>query len=306
MQKKIVLFSVIFFILFFTYQNWDVVFSESQHLFYSIYYARFSFNKSESSIEKRTIQSSFLKKSMRLNVYVPKGYYSDPKKKYTVLFLLHGYPGTENDWLINTALQARLDEKIKAGTLPSLLVIFPDMNGPIVRDSQYLDATKIDQKMESYFIKELVPYIDAQYQTIQLRANRAIGGLSSGGYGALYIGIKYNDLFSYIFSHSGYMTNNESVLSRLITDSKGQKKLYSPLYTIEKAKLQNPLFIYFDIGKDDDKNFVIDNNTFNEKLNSLNIPHVYSVTHGGHGWNVWGKNIDNSLKYLTHIYSKNK
>ena len=161
------------------------------------------------------------------------------------MFLLHGYPGTENDWLINTALQARLDEKIKAGTLPSLLVIFPDMNGPIVRDSQYLDATKIDQKMESYFIKELVPYIDAQYQTIQLRANRAIGGLSSGGYGALYIGIKYNDLFSYIFSHSGYMTNNESVLSRLITDSKGQKKLYSPLYTIEKAKLQNPLFIYF-------------------------------------------------------------
>lgn len=301
MAKKVFFLCILTLLSFLAYQNWDIIFSESQHIFYSFQYISLSPNQSGSLIEKRVISSSFLKKPMKLNVYLPKDYYSQSHVKYPVLYLLHGYPGTENDWLINTNLQKRLDEKIKSLKIPPIIVVFPDMNGPTIRDSQYLNAIKIDQKMESYFVNELIPFVDKNYKTIKSRNNRAIGGLSSGGYGALYIGLKYNNFFSYIFSHSGYMTNNEPVLRYLVGNSFNIREKYSPLFFVDKIKLQNPIFIYFDIGKNDNKDFIKNNYAFNEKLTNLHIPYDFKITEGSHGWGVWSKNIDNSLNYIYKI-----
>lgn len=301
MYKKLIIFCILILISLITYQNWDILYSESQHLIYGLHNISFSHNQNESLIEKRIIQSVYLKKTMVLNVYIPKNYYSQSQIKYPVLFLLHGYPGTNNDWLINTNLQKRLDEKIRSRKIPYLIVVFPDMNGPKIRDSQYIDATKIDQKMESYFVKELIPFVDNNYRTTKSRTNRAIGGISSGGYGALYLGLKHSDLFSYLFSHSGYVTNNEPVMNRLVKNISGNRGKYSPLFFVEKIKVQDPMFIYFDIGKNDDKNFIEDNNAFNERLNNLHVSHFFKISEGWHGWDVWSKNIDNSLNYLNLI-----
>lgn len=301
MIKNLFIFLIVVFVLFISYQNWDILFSESQHIFYRLYYSYSVHSNSGSLIEKREIPSLLLKTTMKVNIYLPIKYYSESKRKYPVLFLLHGYPGTNNDWLINTNLQQRLDERINSGKLPPLIVIFPDMNGPVIRDSQYLDATKIDQKMESYFVTELIPYIDDNYRTTKSRSNRAIGGLSSGGYGALYLGLKYNSLFSYIFSHSGYMINKEPVLNQLITHVDKNRDKYSPLLLIDTLALKKPIFIYFDIGKNDNRSFIKDNYAFNEKLHKLNISHLMKLTEGKHGWNVWGRNIENSLEYLNVI-----
>ncbi len=155
--------------------------------------------------------------------------------------------------------------------------------------------------MESYFIKELVPYIDQHYQTINNRRARAIGGLSSGGFGAMYVGLRNNNLFSYIFSHSGYMINNESIMNQLIVNFNKNRNKYSPLKFVDRIKFNQPLFIYFDIGKDDDHNFIQSNYLFDQKLSQLKIDHVFKLTEGRHGWKVWGKNIDNSLSYLTKL-----
>jgi enterochelin esterase-like enzyme len=280
-------------------QTWDILFSELQHQYYSFKFRLNNTSSYESRIEKRTLESHILRDvKKRVLVYIPKEYDIDRNRRFPTLYLLHGYPGMESDWLINTNLQRRLDNKIKEGKIPPLIVVFPDMNGPILRDSQYVDATKINQQMEKYFIFELIPYIDAHYRTATMRGKRAIGGLSSGGYGALYLGIKHNDLFSYIFSHSGYMINRERVMTKLVKNYPSVNSNYNIFEIIKQERLSNPVFIYTDIGKDDDKNFIEDNNNFDRVLTRLHIPHLYHKTEGWHGWSVWNKNIDYSLDYL--------
>ncbi len=72
---------------------------------------------------------------MSMKIYLPPHYSAEKQIRYPVLYLLHGYPGTDRDWLMNTNLQKRLDQKIMAKAIPPLIVVFPDMNGPLIRDS---------------------------------------------------------------------------------------------------------------------------------------------------------------------------
>lgn len=306
MKKRIIYATIavaVFFAALWGWLNWDIAFSEVQHWYYTLEYAS-SPSTSGSAIEEGALSSSYLNGTVKkYQVYLPPAYFRNTLERFPVVYLLHGYPGTDRDWLTNTNLQKRLDEKIRQKTIPPVIVVFPDMNGPSVRDSQYIDATRINQDMESYFIRELVPHIDSRYRTLPVRDKRAIGGLSSGGWGALYLGIKYSGLFSYVFSHSGYMINREAAMDILVGKKAEEKQQFNILTMVQKYKPALPYFLYADIGRNDDRNFLADNEKFDALLSRLHIPHVFRITPGGHGWGVWSKNIDNSLSFLPAVFS---
>ena len=57
-------------------------------------------------------------------------------------------------------------------------------------------------RYESYFIEELLPFVEQTYSTLEDRSGRYIGGYSMGGYAALRIGLEHPDLFSRVGAHS--------------------------------------------------------------------------------------------------------
>jgi len=57
--------------------------------------------------------------------------------------------------------------------------------------------------METIFIKELIPHIDATYRTIAARHGRCIEGFSMGGRGATRLAMKYPELFCSLFCQAG-------------------------------------------------------------------------------------------------------
>ena len=143
------------------------------------------------------------------DLYIPPGYSSpeNSARRYPVLYLLHGAPGQPGDWIHGMHVQLLEDEGIAAGALPPMIMVMPEGNGGIWRDSQYVN-TNGGFKAEQLVTHDVVNYIDTHYRTIAGRGARAIAGISEGGFGAMNLGLKHFNIFGTIVSISGYFSAN--------------------------------------------------------------------------------------------------
>lgn len=63
-------------------------------------------------------------------------------------------------------------------------------------------------KWETYLVDQLLPWIDDHYPTMASRSERAVAGLSMGGFGALSYAARHPDLFASASSFSGAIDTN--------------------------------------------------------------------------------------------------
>lgn len=140
----------------------------------------------------------------RLPVLLPPAY--DPARRYPVLYGLSGFSqrgaAMLNDSGWGLTLQDRLDQLYAAG-MPHVIVVLPDCFTRF-GGSQYLNSSATG-RYEDYFAGEIVDYIDSRYATIAALGGRGIFGISSGGYGALIMGMRHPDRFGALACQSGDM-----------------------------------------------------------------------------------------------------
>ena len=151
---------------------------------------------SASSITEISFPSTVLGGTRYVKVYLPAGYASSALR-YPVVYMLHGRGDSLSAWGRN---QAMFDELIAAGTVSPFIGVMPDApssdRGGYYVDSAYTNAKLPGAKVETGIINELLPYIDANYRTIQHRDARALAGYSMGAYGALRYALVYPEQFS--------------------------------------------------------------------------------------------------------------
>ncbi|MCZ7649024.1 MAG: alpha/beta hydrolase-fold protein [Planctomycetota bacterium] len=138
-----------------------------------------------------------------LPVYLPPGY-DEGGERYPVVFILAGYTGRGANYLEEKAwdetFTQRMDRLISSGACRPMLVAFPDA---FTRygGSQYLNSPAVGRYAD--YILELVAHVDATFRTRAGREHRAVAGKSSGGYGALTLGMRHSDVFGLVADHSG-------------------------------------------------------------------------------------------------------
>jgi S-formylglutathione hydrolase FrmB len=143
-----------------------------------------------------SVQSGALPGPANVRVLLPSGYNAHPRRRYPVLYLLHGTSGSAADWTKTGGA-----EQTTAGR--QLIVVMPDIglggdgggwctNWP---DGMY--------RWETFHIDELIPWVDGNLRTIRSRAGRAIAGLSQGGFCSMSYAARHPDLFSVALSYSG-------------------------------------------------------------------------------------------------------
>ncbi len=142
----------------------------------------------------------------RVPVWLPPSYGSQPARHYPVLFALTGFAGrgrmllNDNPW--SPALDDRLDALVGAGC-GEMIVVMPDCCTRF-GGSQYLNSAATGRYAD-HVLDELVPWADATFRTRPGRDHRGVAGKSSGGFGALTLGMTRPDLFGAIACHSGDM-----------------------------------------------------------------------------------------------------
>jgi enterochelin esterase family protein len=139
-------------------------------------------------------------------VYLPPGY-DNGDTRYPTVYLLTGFTGRGafmlNDSAFEEPIQERLDRLINTGQIQPMIVVMPD-GFTRYGGSQYLNSSATG-RYEDHLINEVVPSIDQNYRTRAEPGYRAIGGKSSGGYGALVQAMRHPDIFGAIACHSGDM-----------------------------------------------------------------------------------------------------
>lgn len=143
-----------------------------------------------------------------INVYVPAEYESNPKKKYPVLYLVHGWGEDENGWSIQGHMANIMDGLIAAGKAVPMIVVMP--SGDIKTNS---DVRKASGDITDVFVKDMIPYIDKTFRTYTDREHRAMAGLSRGGGQTWNTVLNHIDMFAWMggFSGSGRFGGNNTI-----------------------------------------------------------------------------------------------
>ncbi|MCX2574114.1 alpha/beta hydrolase [Pedobacter sandarakinus] len=216
-----------------------------------------------------------------------------------VLYLLHGAGGNYKDWISKVpAIKGYADQY-------KMIIVCPDGN----QSSWYFDSP-IDStyRYDTYVSKELVEIIDRKYSTIANRKGRAITGLSMGGHGALYLGIKHQDVFGAMGSMSGGVDikpfpNGWDLPKRLGAYSEFPQN-WKDNSVVDLVGLIKPqLGIIIDCGTNDF--FYGVNEHLHQELLRLKIPHDYTSRPGGHSWEYWANSIKYHMVYFSDFFATN-
>lgn len=140
----------------------------------------------------------------RLPVILPPNY--DPSRRYPVLYGLAGLASRGaallNDRGWDPQLMDRLD-RLYANGMPHMIVALPDCFTSF-GGSQYVNSAAVGQ-YDRYVVDEVVPFVDATFATVAEAGGRGLFGHSSGGYGAMVLGMRHPDVFGALACHSGDM-----------------------------------------------------------------------------------------------------
>lgn len=210
-----------------------------------------------------------------------------------VLYLLHGYGGDECQWQQITDLRPLADRF-------SMIIVCPDGE-----KSWYWDSPlKPESRFETFVGEELPRWVDAHYPTIAAREGRAITGLSMGGHGGLWLGIRHRAIFGAAGSTSGGVDIRPFPKAWRMHEQLGPLKKnrkqwdrHTVINEVETLK-NNELALVIDCGFDDF--FYEVNQKLHEKLLKLGIDHDYYVRPGRHNSAYW----ENSLLYQMLFFER--
>jgi enterochelin esterase family protein len=233
----------------------------------------------------RWYKSPELELERRLTVYTPPGYEANPKITYPVLYLMHGAGGDEKAWLELGRATQILDNLIAQGRAKPMIVVMPNAN--ITQDAapgegsagffkpQFMAPETMNGRFEASFM-DIVQFVENNYRVKPGKANRAIAGLSMGGFHAMHISRYYPNTFDYVGLFSAALMPRE--------DATG--KVYSDIDKTLLAQKENGYRLYWiSIGKTD---FLYEaNQEFRTKLDEIGMDYDYLETEGGHTWRNW-------------------
>jgi len=133
-----------------------------------------------------------------VSIYLPPSYAKNPKRRYPVVYFLHGYTDSDDKWYGPTKHWINLPSVLdKANAEPgNREIIFVTPNAFTRYHGSMYSNSVVTGNWEDFIVTELIPYIDAHYRTIPTSASRGLAGHSMGGYGTMRIAMRHPDVFS--------------------------------------------------------------------------------------------------------------
>lgn len=224
-------------------------------------------------------ESPTLGMERRMFVYTPHGY-NDMKDPLPVLYLLHGAGGDEDAWSNMGRTCQIMDNLIEKGQAKPMIVVMPNGN-----PTQYAARTlQIPEKQQdrndpnfanayvTSIVKDMVPYMEKNYNVIKNPDGRAIAGLSMGAGHTISCTNLFPGFFKYICPLSNGIRVNDQNKDEYNKQFQALKKAGIKLYWIG-------------CGETD---FLIESaRQLDATLTENGIEHTFYENSGGHTWSNW-------------------
>jgi len=183
-------------------------------------------------------------------VYLPPGY-GRSRRRYPVLYLIHGNPGQAIDYFRAGLAADAEDTLLKRGAGAPVILVAVQASRSFTHDSECLDEVGGAQE-ETYLTRTVVPYVDTHYRTEAERSSRGIAGFSSGAFCALNLALRHQDEFSLAAGEQPYADPGGDAER---ADLRGDARRYaanSPDRYLPTLAFRHPVAVYMDAPAGDE------------------------------------------------------
>lgn len=214
-------------------------------------------------------------------VVLPPEYAEHADQGFSVLYLLHGSPGSDMDWA-SMGASTILGEARNAGRIPPIVLVYPNGVGSKGgAEDHWADNYVPGDKMESDLIDDLIPSIEAHFRVVPDAAHRAIGGLSSGGYGAANLALRHPGAFEFALVFGGDLAPEVTSFGA----DEAAQIANNPLRLALAPKPDKASAFFVGWGASDP--LMSENSLFAQRLRARGYSVVTDVVPGAHTWDVW-------------------
>jgi S-formylglutathione hydrolase FrmB len=219
-----------------------------------------------------------------------------PGSKMPVVYLLHGGNGSFRDWS-NYSDVARFAER-------GLILVMPDGD-----ESWYTNSAERPQdRYEDYITHDLIADVEARFGASTGRANRAIVGMSMGGFGAVKLALRHPDLFAFAGGLSsaldvpgrpfsvarvGKYLHYRSIFGPWRSASRRENDPFALASSVDPARMP-----YFFLTCGDQEGLLSTNRSFAQILEQRHFAYEFHVVPGGHDWGQWNARLDGVFSSL--------
>jgi len=252
----------------------------------------------QSRIDCNALNSRILKYPVHYCVYLPASYdagaTSRPARTYPVLYFLHGLGDNERT-LFNSGGWTLLDDLRRQRKMGEFLIVAPEGGRTF-----YVNSADGSVRYSDFFLQEFVPLIETKYRISKGRNNRAISGISMGGYGALRFAFSHPEMFSAVSAQSAALITESpqeldtaarsgAPLGKLLATVFGSPiavqhwKDNSPFVLADRNRIAlRRLAIYFNCGQDGNYGFEKGAAALHDQLQREGVKHEYHPYPGDH------------------------
>ncbi len=209
-----------------------------------------------------------------MTVYTPAGYDPAGKEKYPVFYLIHGMTDTYETWFKVGKVNIIMDNLIAQGLAKKMIIVMPYANPypEMIARGVAQRANSMDTKLiVDEIVKEVIPFIESNYNVKTDADSRAVAGFSLGGRQALATGLGNPDLFHYVAAYAPAIFGEEY-------KTNFDNGTYAPIKDLKK-KLN---LMWLGCGTSD---FLIEASRGLDKyLTEQGLKHTTYMPGGGHTW----------------------
>lgn len=235
------------------------------------------------SLQDVTFRSPALNRDTQYRVILPA--HMDPARKLKVVYLLHGRGEGFRDWT-NDSDVARFAES-------GLLLVMPDAGS-----SYYTNAVNPPQdRYEDYIVHDLISDVENRFPAATGPSNRAIVGVSMGGFGAVKLALRHPDLFAFVGGLSSAVDVPQRAFSvKRFQQSRHFAAIFGP--SESQTRRDNDPFVlvrgenpdtapYFFLTCGEQESLLSPNREFAALLAQRHFRYEFHTVAGRHDWNQW-------------------
>jgi S-formylglutathione hydrolase FrmB len=262
-------------------------------------------------VECNSARSKVLARDVPYCVILPPSFDDDKTRRFPVLYFFHGL-GDNEQFFVHSGAWNLVEDMREKGELKDFLIATPE-----ARSSFYINPKDDKERYEDFLVQEFFPFIEKRYRAAPGRANRAVSGISMGGYGALHLAFRHPQLFSSVSAQSAALIDKLPTFLAGATPSSPRSRVLgrvfgnppdpsfweqnSPIAMARTANLAS-LKIYFDCGDEDDYGFDSGARILDKVLTSRRIPHEFHIYPGRHDAVYFATHLPASLAFHSRIF----